>query len=564
MIKTMEKVNNNIKGILAFALTLVVANLWAQSGTNLTSDKVKIEIEQSDKINDNPVFNDSIKINSELKYGMVERKAPSTFKLKPITAPKLGTTPAEVSKLYNGFVKLGVIDFKNLPFAEFNYGSKYSKNYIYSIGFNHFGSDMKVSAPARARFTQTQLELAGKRFVKNYTLFGDMSYNYNTYRYYGSLFQFSEANEDLNKQGFAMGHIQVGASNTHRDTKIPYHKLTLDYYNIFDHYGMQENRVAFNGLLTSNLKALDDTKLKNLKLDVFATVDWFTYNNSALPQAKNSILAMIKPVFKYRTEKFNARLGASIYSLQDDTSGTHVFFPLAEAEYILIKDVFVAYAKFQGSFQRYDYWEHANTNPFFNTTMALNNTRHFNNAFIGLRGNISSKVNFNVGLETDKMKNLPLYVNDNDTYGNSKFNIVTDQVILSRFYGQLSLDLPKIRIALKGDYRNYTTYSELKAWQLPTITAGFSGKYNFQNLIFLTADVYYLGGMFAREYDMNNKVMATELPGVVDANIGFEYKYSKRLNAFVNVNNFLNKQYRRWNQYPNYGINFLAGASYSF
>ena len=74
------------------------------------------------------------------------------------------------------------------------------------------------------------------------------------------------------------------------------------------------------------------------------------------------------------------------------------------------------------------------------------------------------------------MKNLPLYVNDIDSYGNSKFNIVTDQVIMSRFYGQLSLDLPKISIALKGDYRNYTTYSELKAWQLPAITAGFSGK----------------------------------------------------------------------------------------
>ena len=70
--------------------------------------------------------------------------------------------------------------------------------------------------------------------------------------------------------------------------------------------------------------------------------------------------------------------------------------------------------------------------------------------------------------------------------------------------------------------------------------------------------------MFARGFNSNNEVIATEIPGIVDANIGFEYKYSKRLNAFANVNNFLNKQYRRWNQYPNYGINFMAGINYSF
>jgi outer membrane receptor protein involved in Fe transport len=196
--------------------------------------------------------------------------------------------------------------------------------------------------------------------------------------------------------------------------------------------------------------------------------------------------------------------------------------------------------------------------------MTLTNTQHFNNTYIGLRGNISSKVNFNLGVEMDKMKNLPLYVNDNSTYGNHLFTVVTDQVIMSRFYGQLSLNLSKIQLAVKGDYRNYTTYNEKKAWQLPAITAGFSGKYNFQNLIYVSADVYYLGGMFAREYDANNQVIATEIPGIVDANIGFEYKYNKRLNAFANVNNFLNKQYRRWNQYPNYGINFMAGINYSF
>ena len=556
----MEKANNHFKQILFVALSFVSCQLIAQTETpRLIKDKLEIEIEPSEKINDNPTFDDSIKINSELKYSMIERKAPLNFKLKPINAPKLGTTSTEVAKLYNGFVKLGLIDFKNLPFTEVNYGSKYSKDYIYSIGFSHFGSDMKTNAPSRARFTQTQLEASGKRFVKNYVLFGDMSYNYNTYRYYGSLFPIDAVNEEANKQGFALGHAQIGFNNTHKESKMPYHKVTLDYYNLFDYYNLQENRLALNAMVSPKLTNLEPYKLK---FDLHGGVDWFTYVNPN-SGTKNSILGTIKPVIKYRDERLNARIAGTFYFLQDDTTAFRVY-PSAELEYILIKDVFVAYAKYQFTFQRYDYIDHANTNPFFNTTMGLTNTRHYNNTFIGLRGNISSKVNFNLGLELDKMKNLPLYVNDYSSYGNHLFTVITDDVMMSRFYGQLSLNLSKIQLALKGDYRNYSTFAQMKAWHLPTITAGFNGKYNFQNLIYVSADVYYLGGMFAQTFDSNNNVTATELPGVVDANIGIEYKYSKRLNVFLNVNNMLNKQYRRWNQYPNYGINFLGGLTYSF
>ncbi len=552
---------NKLKTVwVGIAFLTAMHTSLAQNAIDVHLRDVDVKTEPSEKINDNPSFHDTVKVNTELKYGMVERKATSNFKVRPISPPKIGTGAMDVDKLYNGFVKAGIIDFRNIPFIDAHYGSKYNRDYVYSVGLNHFGSDLKTASPDRARFTQSGLDFSGKRFLKNHVLSADLAYDYNTYRYYGSEIPMDALNTDARKQLFAKGHLQLAACSKESNTSIPYHKIMVDYFNIFDRYGMMENRLAFGGKVNPEIDLL---KPYHLKLNLAGTIDWFNYKNDASNFSKNSILGTVLTSFHYNVGKIKANAGFNWYFLQDDTSGFRVY-PIADIEYTLIKDVFVAYGKYQRYFQRYDQWAHAELNPFFNTSMQLTNTRHLNNFTAGFRGNISSKINFNLGIEFDQMKNLPMYVNDLTSFGNRLFTVVTDDVSMFRSYGQFSAELKKFQFAVKADYRQYTAYNELKAWQMPTFNAGFSGKYNFQNLIHLTAEVYYLGGIYAKEYDQSNQAIAVELPGIVDANFGIEYKYSKRWNAFINVNNFLNKQYRRWNNYPNYGLNFLGGLSCSF
>jgi len=50
----------------------------------------------------------------------------------------------------------------------------------------------------------------------------------------------------------------------------------------------------------------------------------------------------------------------------------------------------------------------------------------------------------------------------------------------------------------------------------------------------------------------------------VDVSAGVEFKITKALNLWLQMNNIFNNKYERWNQYPVYGFNILGGIVFSF
>ena len=60
------------------------------------------------------------------------------------------------------------------------------------------------------------------------------------------------------------------------------------------------------------------------------------------------------------------------------------------------------------------------------------------------------------------------------------------------------------------------------------------------------------------------RMPAVKLSSFVDVNIGCEYQFTKRIHAFININNLLNSNSDTYYQYRTYGINGVVGASYSF
>jgi hypothetical protein len=54
------------------------------------------------------------------------------------------------------------------------------------------------------------------------------------------------------------------------------------------------------------------------------------------------------------------------------------------------------------------------------------------------------------------------------------------------------------------------------------------------------------------------------MPAYIDANIGLEYRYNRRVAVWVSLNNLTGAQYKHWDAYPNQGFQALFGASYLF
>jgi outer membrane receptor protein involved in Fe transport len=47
-------------------------------------------------------------------------------------------------------------------------------------------------------------------------------------------------------------------------------------------------------------------------------------------------------------------------------------------------------------------------------------------------------------------------------------------------------------------------------------------------------------------------------------NISFEYRYTKKVSAFVQFNNLTGKKYQYWTNFPVQSINILGGVTFSF
>ncbi len=64
--------------------------------------------------------------------------------------------------------------------------------------------------------------------------------------------------------------------------------------------------------------------------------------------------------------------------------------------------------------------------------------------------------------------------------------------------------------------------------------------------------------------DTKNNVVAKELKGITDINIGAEYRYTKLLSGYLNFNNIGSFRYYRWNNYPLQRFNMMLGITLSF
>ncbi|HEV7381222.1 MAG TPA: TonB-dependent receptor, partial [Dyadobacter sp.] len=78
---------------------------------------------------------------------------------------------------------------------------------------------------------------------------------------------------------------------------------------------------------------------------------------------------------------------------------------------------------------------------------------------------------------------------------------------------------------------------------------------------FVTADLYTQRGIRAKNFQTG---VVTKLPVIADLNLKIDYLLTKNFSAFVAINNVLGKQYQRYQYYPQQGLNFIGGLSFSF
>jgi hypothetical protein len=177
---------SNTKYILSLLLASTLTIGFAQkkptdSTTIISVEEYKPMLTDAFKIKDNPIIKDTTKLTPKLKYSFLNKQVPVSFNVEPIKPAKVKGEP--LVKLYRGYAKLG-FGTNTTPLAELYYNAKRSKEFGYGFKAKHFSST-GINNNGYSGFSENGLSLFGKRFTKEFTLYGKLGYDRYVNHYYG-------------------------------------------------------------------------------------------------------------------------------------------------------------------------------------------------------------------------------------------------------------------------------------------------------------------------------------------------------------------------------------------
>ena len=280
----------------------------------------------------------------------------------------------------------------------------------------------------------------------------------------------------------------------------------------------------------------------------------------------------MNPYFEANGKKWHADLGLTASIDMFNGSNKFYFYPQINAHFNVYENVLIPYAGISGGLNKNSYRSLTNENPFVRPDVQLMNTHNKFNVFGGLRGNLSSATSYDAAVKWGIYDNMHFFLIDYDTdqtQVDNKFKVVYTDATLLTVSGSVKYQYKeKIHFIAKGNYYSYSQNALIlkKAFHKPDFDLTLSGLYNLKSKIIIKADIFVIGSQWALTKDKETGDSITFKPlllkGIVDCNLGAEYRYSKMLSFFVNFNNIANMRYMRWEKYPTQRFNMMLGLTF--
>ena len=439
------------------------------------------------------------------------------------------------------------------PYLEAAINNGINKTGNYGVGLYHLSSVNGPVDNSNSGDSESKINIFGKYIGSVASIAGDLSYNRRGAHFYG-YDQDTEVDKDTIKQVFNHVSLDFNIKNSDADATIRY-GLYGKFYNLSDDYDASELGIK-TGLTGDYL--INENMSAQLRLDFLN----YTYKN---PDKINRSLLRIYPSFVYRNFGLTLDVGMKIVNNNDTLNNKNKtkIFPSILVGYDLT-DNMSAYGKLDGDIEEVTFKSIVDENPFVNRNVPMSHTHKNLDLQIGLKGNLVQYLAFDVGIRSVIYKNMYFYVNDQ--LEQNKFQLIYDGGNTALFQGFISLSYFKSNLlgtTLSTRFNTYNTGDIEKAWHKPKFELDYSFWYNFYDKVKLTADLFILSGIVAREFDINSPI-SKNLDGAVDLNLKVDYILSERYTVFVSVNNLLNNNYQVYNRYPTRGLLALVGVSVSF
>jgi hypothetical protein len=520
----------------------------------------KPTISDANKLNSQPIFSDTTFTVPKLEYLTLTRKYKTSFAAEPIKAARVGE--ATLIKLYKFLLKAGFGNY-TMPYGEFFVNNTYSRTYSVGAYLKHLSSSGKIKGWAYPGNSENIVKFYGKKIFKQHIMGGNIAYNRNVYHYYGFKpddFLIQPLERNLYKQRFNMisAGIDFKTMNPPEKLKLNY-AFDFKYFYLSDYYKTSENNIDFKADINKDLHLFKFTSSQVLGINV--RVNYFNGQDTNL--TSNASIVTLNPYIKTTFKGFAFNVGLDISTEFNEDSKLH-FYPIADVQFNAVKDILIIFGGIKGNLEQNSFHSLTAENPFIESKNQLSTTSHAYDLYGGIKSNISRTLNFSASVSYSNIKNMPLYVNDTSLYFDNKFMVIYDNAKLLRVTGEFAFQKEeKYKLLIGGNFSNYKMTTELKAWHKPIFDAYIDFYYNISNKFIVSSSITGRSNVYYKSYEGVN-VVKKSLSGYADISLGCEYRYSKILSAFLNINNLTSIKYYKWNNYPSYGFNLMGGVTYAF
>lgn len=511
-----------------------------------------------------PVLNDAFKINIvpagdtttqesvTLQYNIDPSPANSNYTLIPIKPVRIKDD--NIKKLYHGFVK-GGYGLENMPLLDVYYNSLRSKKSNGGFNFHHLSASGKINDYGSPAFSENYLGLHGSSFFDKFKLNGLLNYDRDVVHYYGyktppDLYSKAETKHLMNN---VSGDFGVESLGTKKDQ--------LKYYGAINFWSFSDNRDSKETNFGIRLGAVQQLGPGKIKADVIT-------NFSGIDQPRqnyNRNLIRMQPHYIYNIDLLTLEGGLNFAFDAEGTSSDVRIYPHLHADMQVIRDAISVFAEVSGDVDRNTLRQFSKENPFLTNYIPMLNS----NRKLSLSAGTNIKLERNLMLSASgrysRILNKSFFVNLPDTLFPVTFSTGYDDV--NEFILKAALEYKtaeKFTAAASVQFTSYDTKYYTHPLYTPALRLGINGQYAMAEKIYIKADLFYNSDQYAIAYKPGLEINYTKLNGYFDANLGVDYRYSKMLSVFVQLNNLGFSQYFKYYRYPSYRFIGMAGATLSF
>ena len=546
--------------IITSAILISTASAFAQKTGEIDSQTFEVEKKKRIELpTANRLYTKQQPFTSPDDEGKMtfEFKSPKLNLGSPKTTPTV--LPVQKEKVeregksnLDNYIKIGGGNYGKI-YGEAFVGGQATEDLYGDIHFKHLSNQTGPVDAKNSATSQNTIGLNGKYQLSAFKIYGSLDFDRQGYHFYGNRTTKSrEVQTDSIRQTLSQYSAKIGFENIDNSTFIDYSIKT----NI--------NR------LTDKFSAVETDWASSLNISIpilpnfYALVSAESFvSQLADAQSTNRNLFRVKPSFKYVNPKFT--ISAAIRAVNETDTRLNVNrtvgYPVVEVDVTPFAGVHI-FAGYDGDINRNTLRSFLSENRWLAPNVIVANTEKNKDIYGGLKGEIGSGFQFEAKVSYATSKNL--YVFNNSLTDTPKFSVLYDADYINTLTvtGQLGYVFSEnARTNLRADLYDYNVKRLEAAWGRPRAVITWNNSIVFKKKLFATLDLYYLNGLKAKNFQANKII---DMKDIIDLNLKIDYLLTRNFSAYISINNILGRQYERFAYYPQQGLNFLGGLSFSF